>query len=71
MPEMTITVRDTDVALLDELAERDWRHREQQASAMIEAALATARARANTADRPRGAPRRTQARTNGAVRVEA
>ena len=39
MPDLTIVVRETDVALLDELADRDWRLREQQASAMLETAL--------------------------------
>lgn len=70
MPDLTIVVRESDVATLGEIAERDWRTPEQQASAMLEAALATARARANTPDRPR-APRRTQTRTNGVARVEA
>jgi hypothetical protein len=70
MPDLTIVVRDNDLPMLDQLAERDWRSREQEVSALLEAALHQARARANAPERsPRQARRAT--RTNGAVRVEA
>jgi hypothetical protein len=74
MPDLTIVIRDTDVELLDQLAERDWRDREHEASALLEATLAAARARSTASARsPRGPRRPTvPARSsNGAVRAEA
>lgn len=64
MPDLTITIRDADLPLLDELAERDWRHREQQASAMLEQSLSTARARKTQAPRT-SLSRRTRSSSNG------
>jgi hypothetical protein len=68
---VSIKVRKGDVTLLDQLAERDWRLRDQQASFMLEDALAAEHERASKPDRPRGTRRRTQTRTNGVARVEA
>ncbi len=60
MPDITVTVtvRECNVELLNEIAARDWRGndergRDQQASAMLDAAFAAERQRAKTAERPR------------------
>ena len=60
--DITVTVRDSDVGLLDEIAEREWRAPHQQASAFLEQALATARARKER--EPRAVAGR-RGRTNG------
>jgi hypothetical protein len=67
-----ISIRESDTALLDQLAEQYWRTPDQQASAMLEAALSAARARANAPERARGSSRRNGAsQRNGVTRVEA
>lgn len=62
MPELTITVRDTDMEFLTVLTARDWRTLELQASAMLEKALGAERAKANAPEKPattRRGPRAT------------
>ena len=56
---IAVTIRDSDVALFTEIAEREWRGPDQQGSAMIEAALSAVRAKANATERPRPARRPT------------
>lgn len=69
MPDITVTVtvRECNVVLLGELAEREWRGndergKDQQASAMLDAAFNAERARVRAADRPRSVRRSTTPR---------
>lgn len=62
MAELMITVRSADIDTLTDLAEQQWRTPECQASALIEQALHTQRAKASAPDKPRGKPGR---RANG------
>jgi hypothetical protein len=48
MAELTITIKDSDVDYLAEIAEREWRHPNQQASAILEQALNAQRTRAKS-----------------------
>lgn len=63
--EITVTVRDIDVATLTEIAAQEWRNVDQQASAMLEQALQTRRARSDGSSIPR--MRRGRAPRNGAT----
>ncbi len=54
MLTLTITVRDNDEAILKQVAERDWRTAEQEASALLEQTLAAQRAKANGTAKPQG-----------------
>jgi hypothetical protein len=62
MANITIGIRDSDVELLGQVAEQQWRTPEQQASAFIEQVLASQRARANAT------PRSSTRRSNGVLR---
>ncbi len=68
MTTLTVTIRDEDVAVLDALCDRQWRNRDQQASAIVEAALNVERARANPSAVVRRGPRRS---ANGVTGVPA
>lgn len=69
--DIQVTVLDEDVPTLDALRKLAFREQAGEASYQLQKALRAERARANTPDRPRGTPRRTQTRTNGVARVEA
>lgn len=43
--DLTVTIRESDVAMLNELAATQWRNVEQQASALLEQALRAQKAR--------------------------
>ena len=58
MAELTVTIRESDLPLLEEIAEHEWRNVEQQASALLEQALSTRRrAQANPEHRTRSGRR--------------
>jgi hypothetical protein len=71
MAELTITIKDSDVDYLAEIAEREWRHPEQQASALLEQALDARRVRISTNDKLRIRAAERKVGANGNVRHRA
>ena len=63
MTELTIMIKDSDVDYLAEVAEREWRQPNQQASALLEQALNAQRVRSSINDklRARAAERKSSA----------